>query len=48
MPMMGVPLFSGSAALAIGSLIGHLVYGTVVGAIYGAGMVRAIGRPAVA
>jgi uncharacterized membrane protein YagU involved in acid resistance len=48
MPMMGMPLFSGSAALAIGSLIGHLVYGAVVGAIYGAGTVRAIGRPAVA
>lgn len=36
MPMMGMPVFSGSAALAIGSLIGHLVYGAVVGAIYGA------------
>ena len=47
-PMMGMPLFSGSAALAIGSLIGHLVYGAVVGAIYGAGTVRALGRPAVA
>lgn len=35
MPMMGMPLFSGSAAMAIGSLIGHLVYGAVVGAIYG-------------
>jgi uncharacterized membrane protein YagU involved in acid resistance len=36
MPMMGMPVFSGSAAMAIGSLIGHLVYGAVVGAIYGA------------
>lgn len=36
MPLMGMPLFSGSAAMAIGSLIGHLVYGSVVGAIYGA------------
>ncbi len=35
MPMMGMPLFSGSAPMAIGSLIGHLVYGAVVGAIYG-------------
>lgn len=35
MPMMGMPLFSGSAALAAGSLIGHLVYGMVVGAVYG-------------
>lgn len=46
-PMMGMPLFSGSAALAIGSLIGHLVYGAVVGAIYGAGTVQTLGRPAV-
>ena len=36
MPMMGMPVFSGSAAVAMGSLIGHLVYGAVVGAIYGA------------
>ncbi len=35
MPMMGLPLFSGSAVMAMGSLIGHLVYGGVVGAIYG-------------
>lgn len=35
MPMMGAPVFSGSAALAVGSLIGHLVYGAVVGAVYG-------------
>lgn len=35
MPMMGMPFFSGSAVLATGSLIGHLVYGAVVGAIYG-------------
>jgi hypothetical protein len=34
-PMMGMPLFSGSAAMAIGSFVGHLVYGGVVGAIYG-------------
>ena len=34
-PMMGMPLFSGSAALAGGSLMGHLVYGGVVGTIYG-------------
>ena len=34
MPVMGMPLFSGSAALAMGSLIGHLVYGAVLGAIY--------------
>ncbi|MEO6443543.1 MAG: DUF6789 family protein [Gemmatimonadaceae bacterium] len=36
MPMMGMPVFSGSATLAMGSLIGHLVYGAVVGAVYGA------------
>lgn len=35
-PMMGMPLFSGSAVLAIGSLIGHLAYGAVVGGVYGA------------
>jgi uncharacterized membrane protein YagU involved in acid resistance len=35
MPMMGMPLFSGSASMAMGSLIGHLAYGAVVGAVYG-------------
>ena len=35
MPMMGMPAFGGAAAIAMGSLIGHLVYGAVVGAIYG-------------
>lgn len=35
MPMMGMPLFSGSIPLAMGSLVGHLVYGAVVGAAYG-------------
>lgn len=35
MPMMGMPLFSGSVALAMGSLIGHLVYGAVIGAVIG-------------
>lgn len=35
MPMMGMPLFSGSAVMAMGSLVGHLTYGGVVGAIYG-------------
>jgi uncharacterized membrane protein YagU involved in acid resistance len=37
MPMMGMPFFSGSVSMAMGSLIGHLMYGGVVGAIYGAG-----------
>jgi uncharacterized membrane protein YagU involved in acid resistance len=36
MPMMGMPVFSGSMPMAMGSLIGHLVYGAVLGAIYGA------------
>lgn len=35
MPMMGMPLFSGSVAMAMGSLIGHLIYGAIVGAVYG-------------
>lgn len=35
MPMMGMPVFSGSAVMATGSLVGHLVYGGVLGAIYG-------------
>jgi uncharacterized membrane protein YagU involved in acid resistance len=48
MPMMGMPVFSGSAALAIGSLIGHLVYGAVVGAVYGTGAAPRIRHPAVA
>ena len=35
MPMMGMPIFSGSVPLAMGSLVGHLVYGATVVAIYG-------------
>ncbi len=35
MPVMGMPAFGGSGAVAMGSLIGHLVYGAVVGGIYG-------------
>ena len=34
MPMMGMPLFSGSVGMAMGSLVGHLVFGAVVGGIY--------------
>lgn len=34
-PMMGMPVFSGSVVMAVGSLIEHLVYGAVLGAIYG-------------
>ena len=35
MPMMGMPIFSGSMTMAMGSLIGHLIYGAIVGAVYG-------------
>ncbi len=35
MPMMGMGLFSGAMNLAMGSLIGHIIYGGVVGAVYG-------------
>lgn len=35
MPMMGMPMFSGSMMVAGGSLLGHLVYGAVVGGVYG-------------
>ncbi len=34
MPMMGMPMFSGSAMAAIGSLVGHFIYGATVGAVY--------------
>ncbi len=34
MPMMGMGFFSGAVAPAFGSLIGHLVYGAVVGIVY--------------
>jgi uncharacterized membrane protein YagU involved in acid resistance len=35
MPLMGMPFFSGFGAMAVGSLLGHLVYGATVGAVYG-------------
>ena len=35
MPMMGMPVFSGSVRLAMGSLMGHGAYGMVVSTIYG-------------
>ncbi len=38
MPMMGMPVFSGSLMLAMGSLLGHLVYGAVIGGIIGIGV----------
>lgn len=34
-PMMGMPLFSGSPLLAGGSLVGHIVYGAVIGGVIG-------------
>ena len=34
-PMMGMPAFGGAVAPAMGSLIGHLVYGAILGAVYG-------------
>ncbi len=48
MPMMGMPLFSGSLSLAMGSLVGHLIYGAVVGAVYGAGAETESPRRAIA
>ena len=35
MPVMGMPVFGGAVAGAMGSLIGHVVYGAVVGVVYG-------------
>lgn len=37
MPMMGMPIFSGSLVMAGGSLLGHLMYGAVLGGIIGNG-----------
>lgn len=34
MPMMGMGFFSGAFAPAFGSLLGHLMYGAVVGVVY--------------
>ncbi len=35
LPMMGMPMFSGSVSLAMASLVGHVVYGLIVGAAVG-------------
>ena len=35
MPMMGMPLFSGDVKMAMGSLVGHIVFGAVLGVVYG-------------
>ena len=37
MPMMGMGFFSGAFSPALGSLMGHLVYGAVVGLVYSNG-----------
>ena len=37
MPMMGAGFFSGSIVIAAGSLMGHVIYGLVLGAVYGRG-----------
>lgn len=48
-PMMGMPLFSGSVPMAMGSLVGHLIYGAAIGAIYGASAEAAtVHRPLIA
>lgn len=46
LPMMGMPPFGGSAAPAMGSLVGHLVYGAIVGVVYGQPESEAVLRPA--
>lgn len=48
MPMLGMPLFSGSLPLATGSLIGHLIYGAALGAVYGAGAQKVAHRAIIA
>lgn len=34
MPMMGMPLFSGSVSMAMGGFVGHLIYGAAIGTLY--------------
>lgn len=46
MPMMGMGLFSGSMIAAGGSLMGHLVYGAVLGAVVGGGSTRCAAQSA--
>ena len=48
MPMMGSPVFSGSVALAMGSLLGHLIYGAVLGAVYGSPVKSGVPKTALA
>lgn len=43
MPMVGAGIFSrGDSVMILGSLAGHLVYGALVGAIYGWGRVASV------
>lgn len=43
---MGAGLFGGSPGAAVRSLVSHLVYGAVLGAIYGTAEARAPTHPA--
>ena len=42
MPMMGMGVFSGSALMAGGSLMGHLLYGAVMGGVYARGSAHSV------
>ncbi len=44
MPMMGMPMFSGSVSPAMGSLVGHVVFGLIVGAVVGVPAITAAPR----
>ncbi len=44
MPMMGAGFFSGSMLVAAGSLMGHLVYGAIVGVVYRQSDQHALGQ----
>lgn len=47
MPTMGMPVFSGSISMAMGSLVGHLIYGGIVGGVYGHASARSASAAAV-
>jgi uncharacterized membrane protein YagU involved in acid resistance len=34
LPLMGLPFFMGSGVMAMQSLIGHLIYGVILGSVY--------------
>jgi len=44
MPMMGMPVFAGSALMATASLVGHFIYGATVGYVYSGQGVCAVSR----